>query len=68
MEGEFARVDYKNVDSIAAVLTGANQATYKELKKDYSVQEVMEMWEAVVVPRINEWLASEHARKQRQRG
>lgn len=65
MEDQRGRVDYKNIDAIVGCITEAGQCTRQELKTVYSVEDVFMMYEAVMVPRINEWLAIERQKQKR---
>ena len=58
-------VDYQNVDSFIAVIIAEGKATLQELRTIYSLEDAFTLWETIVVPRYNEYLAIEHAKKKR---
>ena len=65
LRAEGASVDYQNIDNIEGCLLEAGRCTRHELKTIYSVEDTMMMYESVMVPRINEWLAMERAKAKR---
>jgi len=60
---EFPGVDYPNVDTFVAAICGSRQATLKELKYEYTLEEALDLYEVVATQRYNEWLASEYQKR-----
>lgn len=61
--GEIASVDFKNIDPLIGALINEKQATLKELKEDYTLEDAFLMWECIIVKKTNEYLAHKHAEK-----
>lgn len=49
--------DYQNIDGLIGSLVANRMATLNELKTIYSLEDAMDMYEAFIIPRYNEWKA-----------
>ena len=47
--------DYQNIGGLIGTLVAARMATLNELKTIYSLEDAMDMYEAYIIPRFNEW-------------
>ena len=59
---EGRRVDHPNIDPIVACIIGERLATLQELKTIYSMEDMMDMYETIMVGRYNEYLAMQDAK------
>ncbi len=64
MEAEFTPATVQSFDGIASCIIGERLATLRELKEYYSFEEVMNMWETIVVTRINQYKAMKEATRE----
>jgi hypothetical protein len=60
---EFAGLDYVNVDPFIGLIISEGKASYKELKEDYSLEDAYILYECIMVPKANEYLAYKNAEK-----
>lgn len=63
LEGQVPSVDFPNVDGFVGAIIGERQAKLRELKTSLTLEEAMDIYEVIVVGRINEMLALEHAQR-----
>ena len=64
--GEHApRQSYVNVDPLIGSLISERQATLVELRTIYDYEDALNMYECVMIPKINEHLAIEFQKKQK---
>lgn len=49
--------DYQNIDGLIGSLVANRMATLNDLKTIYSLEDAMDMYEAYIIPRYNEWKA-----------
>ena len=56
-------IDYPNVDGFIGAIISSGQATLKELKKEYTLEEACDLYEVIATTRINEHLAVKHAQE-----
>lgn len=59
--------DYRNIDPIIGLLVNEKVATFKELKTEYTLEEALMMYEAVIVPKYNEYMAQKRANEKASR-
>lgn len=52
---------YQNIGELIGTLISARMATLYELKTIYSLEDAMDMYEAYIVPKFNEWKAMKAA-------
>lgn len=62
MGGEEKTKDYPNIPALFGVLISQKVATLHELKTVYSYEDAIYMYEAIMVPKYNEWLSAERAK------
>ena len=53
--------DYQNIDGLIGTLIANRMATLNELKTIYSLEDAMDMYEAYIIPKYNEWKAMKQA-------
>lgn len=53
--------DYQNIDGLIGTLVANRIATLNELKTIYSLEEAMDMYEAYIIPKYNEWKSMKQA-------
>lgn len=53
--GESGRKGYQNIHPVIGVLVANRIATLNELKTVYSMEDAMDMYEAFIIPKFNEW-------------
>lgn len=53
--------DYQNLDGLIGTLISSHMATLNELKTIYSLEDAMDMYEAYIIPKYNEWKAMKQA-------
>lgn len=53
--------DYQNIDGLIGTLIANHMATLNELKTIYSLEDAMDMYEAYIIPKYNEWKAMKQA-------
>ena len=63
MDGEGPRVRQKNIGSIVGFILGEKAATIKELREDYDVEDMLNIWEALMVKEANKYWAHKDAMK-----
>lgn len=49
--------DYQNIGGLIGTLVAARIATLNELRTIYSLEDAMDMYEAYIIPKFNEWKA-----------
>ena len=59
LQGKTGVVNYKNVDQLVGFLIERKAATLYELKTVYTLEDALNMQEALEVPLINQWYAME---------
>lgn len=47
--------DYQNINGLVGTLVANRIATLHELKTVYSLEDAMDMYEAYIIPKFNEW-------------
>ena len=62
MGGDEPYKAYPNIPSIFGVLISQHIATLHELKTVYSYEDAIYMYEALMVPKYNEWMAIERSK------
>lgn len=62
MGGEGRYKEYPNIPSLFGVLISQKIATLHELKTVYSYEDAIYMYEALMVPKYNEWLSLERSK------
>ena len=55
IQGKNGVVQYRNIDALVAFLIERKAATLQELKTIYTLEDAMNMQEALEVPLINQW-------------
>lgn len=60
-EGKAA--DYVNVDGFIAGIIAEGKATLQELRTIYSLEDAFIIWESIIIPKYNEYLAAEEIKK-----
>lgn len=55
MESEYPTKGYVNIAGLIGTLVSSRVATLYELQTIYSLEDAMDMYEAIAVPRYNEW-------------
>lgn len=55
MESEYPTKDYLNISGLVGALIANRVATLYELQTVYSLEDAMDMYEAIAVPKYNEW-------------
>jgi hypothetical protein len=55
--------DYQNIDGLIGTLVANRIATLIELKTIYSLEDAMDMYEAYIIPKYNEWKAMKAEQK-----
>lgn len=55
--------DYQNIDGLIGALVSNRMATLAELKTIYTLEDAMDMYEAFIIPRYNEWKAMKAGQK-----
>jgi hypothetical protein len=63
VDGPSKAASYQNVTGIIGILLSEKQATLKELREMYSLKDAMIMYEAVMVPRVNQYWAQKDAER-----
>lgn len=63
MDGEGPRVRQKNIEPIVGFLIGEKAATIKELREDYDVEDMLNIWESLMVKHANAFYAYKDASK-----
>ncbi|CBW74463.1 unnamed protein product [Mycetohabitans rhizoxinica HKI 454] len=56
-------MDFQNVDALVGAILSEGRATLQELRTVYTLEDAFILWESIAIPRYNEWLAAEHARR-----
>ena len=62
MGGEGKTKEYPNIPPLFGVLISQKVATLYELKTVYSYEDAIYMYEAIMVPKYNEWLSIERSK------
>lgn len=58
MDSGYPTKDYVNIGSLIGTLIASRVATLYELQTIYSLEDAMDMYEAIAVPKYNEWKIS----------
>jgi hypothetical protein len=58
---------YKNIDGFFGTIIASGKATLHELRTIYTLEDAFLIWEAVVIPKYNEYMAAEEAKKRAER-
>jgi hypothetical protein len=53
--------DFVNVDAFIGSIIAEKYATLRELKTVYTLEDAFDLWEAMAVRKVNEYLAVKHA-------
>ena len=67
MDGLSKSTDYENIDGVIGFIISEKLATLQELKTVYDLEDKMNLYEAGIVPRMNEYWAHEQAQKNAKR-
>lgn len=62
MEGDIKFKDYQNIPALFGVLISQKVATLHELKTVYSYEDAIYLYEAIMIPKYNEWLSMEKSK------
>ena len=62
---EFTTMDYQNIDGMLGAIVNEGRATLNELRTIYSLEDACDIYESFMIPRYNEWLATEHAKNKK---
>ena len=55
MQSKYPTKDYVNIGSMIGTLIANRVATLYELQTIYSLEDAMDMYEAIAIPKYNEW-------------
>lgn len=55
MESEYPTKNYVNIGGLIGALVANRVATLYELQTVYSLEDAMDMYEAIAIPKYNEW-------------
>jgi len=55
VENDSSLKDYQNISNLIGTIISARLATLYELRTIYSLEDAMDMFEAYIVPKFNEW-------------
>jgi len=55
VENEPGAKEYQNINGLIGTLVAHRLASLRELKTVYSLEDAMDMYEAHIIPRYNEW-------------
>lgn len=55
MQSEYPTKEYVNIGGLIGTLIAERVATLYELQTIYSLEDAMDMYEAIAVPKYNEW-------------
>lgn len=55
MQSEYPTKEYVNIGGLIGTLVAERVATLYELQTIYSLEDAMDMYEAIAVPKYNEW-------------
>lgn len=55
--------DYQNISGLIGTLISNRIATLNELRTIYSLEDAMDMYEAYIIPKYNEWKAMKAEQK-----
>jgi hypothetical protein len=58
-----SRKGYQNIHPVIGILIAHRIATLHELKTIYSMEDAMDMYEAFIIPKFNEWRELESAKR-----
>ena len=58
---------YRNIDGFIGEIVASGKATLQELKTVYTLQEAMQIWETIAIPKYNEYMAYEQAKRKQGR-
>lgn len=58
MDSGYPTKDYVNIGSLIGTLIANRVATLYELQTVYSLEDAMDMYEAIAIPKYNEWKIS----------
>lgn len=62
MEGDVKFKNYQNIPALFGVLISQKVATLHELKTVYSYEDAIYLYEAIMIPKYNEWLSMEKSK------
>lgn len=62
VHGDDCGKEYQNISGLVGVLVGNRIATLHELKTIYSLEDAMDMYEAFIIPKFNEWKSANNAK------
>lgn len=65
MDDEGARVRQENIEPIVGFILGEKAATIKELREDYDVEDMLNIWEALMVKEANKYWAYKESMKKK---
>lgn len=60
--GTCVKKEYQNIHPVIGVLVANRIATLNELKTIYSMEDAMDMYEAFIIPKYNEWREMQSAK------
>lgn len=58
MRSEFPTKEYVNIGGLIGTLIANRVATLYELQTVYSLEDALDMYEAIAIPQYNEWKAN----------
>lgn len=61
MPTDISTKEYQNIGGLIGTLVGNRLATLHELKTIYTLEDAMDIYEAYIVPKFNEWKAARKA-------
>lgn len=67
MAGEFSGKNYQNIDGFIGAIVNSGKATLQELKTVYTLEDAMNIWEAIMIPRYNDFAAQQKAQREKQK-
>ena len=68
MDGDGPKVRHENIGSIVGFVLGEKAATIKEFREDYDVEDLLNMWEVLMVKEGNKYWAHKEASKPQNNG
>jgi hypothetical protein len=60
-------VDFQNIDGLIGTIIAGGKASLHELRTIYTLEDGFLLYESIVIPRYNEWLAAQDADKRKAR-
>lgn len=55
VDDDYHAKEYQNVNGLVGCLIANGMATLNELRTIYSLEDAMDMYEAYIIPKFNEW-------------